>query len=164
MHDLLVVQQVAVSVRVLQQNTAKRFEIHLARITHAHVNADGRGSCAHHRHRLRMNVVGHEPAFAFVVPVRHRQRFGRGGGLVQQGRVGHFHAREIYDQRLEVQQTLQPALADFLLVGRVGRQPAGQSERFQKLSTEKYTPLMKRRKINKQKYQPGFSSMFRVMT
>ena len=58
--------------------------------------------------RLRLSGTPHE-----------RHGFGGGGGLVEHRRVRHLHGREVGDHRLEVQQRLEPALADLRLVRRV---------------------------------------------
>ena len=54
----------------------------------------------------------------------HRHRLGRGGALVEERRVGQVHAAQIADEGLEVEERLQPALADLGLVGRVGGVPS----------------------------------------
>ena len=57
--------------------------------------------------------------------VQQRHRFGGGGGLVEQRRVGDVHAGQIADHGLEIDQRLQPALGDLGLIRRVRRVPAG---------------------------------------
>ena len=52
-----------------------------------------------------------------------RHRFGRGGRLVEQRGVGDVEPGEIADHGLEVEQRLQPALADLRLIRRIGRVP-----------------------------------------
>ena len=54
---------------------------------------------------------------------RHAHGFRRGGGLVEERGVGHVERGQVADQGLEVEQRLQPALADLGLVGRVGGVP-----------------------------------------
>ena len=68
---------------------------------------------------------GHEEARLLAARDRgaQRHRLGRGRRLVQQGRVGDLHARQLRDHRLEVEQALQAALRDLGLVGRVLRVP-----------------------------------------
>ena len=58
------------------------------------------------------------PSFG-VEAVQHRHRLGRGRALVEQRRVGEIHTGEVADHRLEVEQRLEPALADLGLVRRV---------------------------------------------
>ncbi len=55
--------------------------------------------------------------------LRERHRLGRGGGLVEQARVGHVEPGQVADHRLVVQERLEPALADLRLIGRVGGVP-----------------------------------------
>ena len=50
----------------------------------------------------------------------HHQRFGRAGRAVVHGGVGHVHAGQLADHRLEFEDGLQRALRDLRLVGRVG--------------------------------------------
>ena len=52
-----------------------------------------------------------------------RHRLGGGGGLVEERGVGGGEAGEVGDDRLEVEQRLEPALGDLGLVGRVGGVP-----------------------------------------
>ena len=61
------------------------------------------------------------PAFAGAVGERHR--LGRGGRLVEHRRAGDRQPGEVLDDGLEVEQRLEPALADLGLVGRVGGVP-----------------------------------------
>ena len=53
---------------------------------------------------------------------RHQDRFTRGGRAVIERRVGHLHAGQLHDKRLELEHRLQVALADLGLVRSVGRQ------------------------------------------
>ena len=52
-----------------------------------------------------------------------RHGFGRGGRLVEQRGVGDVEPGEVADHGLEIEQRLQPALADLGLIGRIGRVP-----------------------------------------
>ena len=56
-------------------------------------------------------------------PAHQRHRLGGGGGLVEHGGAGDVETGEVGDHRLEVDQRLEPALADLGLVGRVGGVP-----------------------------------------
>ena len=56
-------------------------------------------------------------------PSRHAHRLGGGRRLVEQRGVGDLQAGQLGDRRLEVEQRLEPALADLRLVRRVGRVP-----------------------------------------
>ncbi len=53
----------------------------------------------------------------------HRHRLGGGRRLVEQRRIGDVEPCELGDQRLEIQQCFEPALADLGLVRRVGGVP-----------------------------------------
>ena len=55
----------------------------------------------------------------------HCHGLGSGGGLVEQRGVGNVEARQIGDHSLEIQQCLEATLADFRLIGRIGRVPSG---------------------------------------
>ena len=82
---------------------------------------------AHHGDGLRVAVLGHEERLARAPRASgaaHVHRLGRGGGLVEQRRVGQRQAGEVGHHRLEVEQRLQPALRDLRLVRRVLRVPA----------------------------------------
>jgi hypothetical protein len=74
-----------------------------------------------------MHGVRHEEhaALALRVLVGHVHRLGRGGGLVEQRRVGQRQTGEVGDHGLVVEQRLEPTLGDLCLVGRVGGVPAG---------------------------------------
>ncbi|MGY3408663.1 hypothetical protein ACVWZV_004776 [Bradyrhizobium sp. GM5.1] len=80
---------------------------------------------AHHGERLRMHVLVDEEGLCFDprVPLGECHRFGGRGGFVEQRGVGDVEPGEVTDHGLEVEQRLQPALADLGLVGRVGRVP-----------------------------------------
>ena len=62
---------------------------------------------------------------AILEPVRHRHRFGGGGGFVEHGGVGDVEAGEFADHRLEIQQRFEAALGNLGLIRRVLRVPAG---------------------------------------
>ena len=57
--------------------------------------------------------------------MEHRHRLGRRRALVEERRRRDVHAGQILDDRLEVQQRLEPALRDLRLIRRVRRVPAG---------------------------------------
>ena len=56
--------------------------------------------------------------------MKHGHGFGCGRRFVEQGGVGRFHARQVANHGLEVQQAFEPALRDFGLVRRIRRVPA----------------------------------------
>ena len=79
---------------------------------------------AHLREHLADDEHPHRGRGLLADTPQQRHRFGRGGGLVEQRRVGDVHAREVADRRLEGQQGLETPLGDLGLVRRVRRVPA----------------------------------------
>ena len=77
--------------------------------------------------RLRMGVGVDDEGVARGPrqPAGHRHGLCRSGALVEHGGVGQVEPGEVGDHGLEVEDRLQPALADLRLVGRVGRVPGG---------------------------------------
>jgi hypothetical protein len=75
--------------------------------------------------RLRVAVGGDDQRVGpgLHAAPRQRHRLGRRRGLVEHRRAGHRQAGEVGHHGLEVDQRLQPALADLGLVGRVRRVP-----------------------------------------
>ena len=90
--------------------------------------ADRVGATAQHGERLRQALGVHDDdaTLASLHGSPHQQHgLGDRGRLVQQGGAGDRQRRQVGDHGLEVEQRLQPALADLGLVGRVRRVPAG---------------------------------------
>ena len=54
---------------------------------------------------------------------RHRHGFRRSGCLIEQRGIRDVERAKVADHGLEVQQSFKPPLADFGLVGRIGRVP-----------------------------------------
>ena len=83
------------------------------------------GAGGQHRVGLDEDVAVHRQPVrrSLARPVHQRHGLGRRGGLVEHGRVGDVQPGQVGDHGLEVQQRLQPALADLRLVGRVGGVP-----------------------------------------
>ena len=81
---------------------------------------------AHDGEAGRMAAVGdHHPVGTGHLGSSQRQGFGAGGAFIEQRGIRHVEPGEIGDEGLEVEQGLEPALADLGLVGRVGRVPSG---------------------------------------
>lgn len=121
----------AVGGRVLHQRAHEllRAQIHRAVVAHHHLHAQRLGAGAHHLHRLRVAAVGDEEGRAGLLALLvHGQGqshcLGGGGAFIQQRGVGHLQTRQVHDQRLEVEQRLQPALRNLRLIGRVLGVPA----------------------------------------
>ncbi len=85
------------------------------------------GACLHDVQHLRVQLPGQRNAVArvAVVAVGDRNRLRHGRRFVEQRGRGHRQAGEFGNKRLEMEQHLQPALADLGLVGRVGGVPGG---------------------------------------
>ncbi len=89
-----------------------------------------------HAHRLRAGLQDGQSLGVHVVidkegigfrlthTMGHRHGFGCCRSFIQQGRIGDFHAGQVDDHLLVIQQCLQAALADFRLIGGIGRVPA----------------------------------------
>jgi hypothetical protein len=127
--DRLVIVHVAIRRRVLQHGAEERRRL-LDRefVAHDDLEAERLGARAHHVDRLRMAVLRHEEGVRTLVlrqALAEGHRFGDGRALVEERGVGDFHAGEVADQRLEVEQRFQAALRDLRLVRRVGRVPRG---------------------------------------
>ena len=75
---------------------------------------------------LRMRIGIHKKHIGFtlfILAFAHGHSFGGGCAFVQHRSVGHFHAGQIDDHLLIIQQSLKAALGDFRLVGRVSCVP-----------------------------------------
>jgi hypothetical protein len=98
-------------------------------IAHHHRVAQRFGAGAHHVDGLRVALVRHEEGVAFVTALlgalAHGHRFGCGGALVEERRVGDVHAGEFHHHRLVIEQRFEAALGDLGLVGRVLGVPTG---------------------------------------
>ena len=90
-----------------------------------HLPAERLRPRADHVDRLRMAVPVHEerPRLRLRRPLAERHRLRRRRRLVEQRRVRHVQPGQVADHRLEVQQRLQPPLADLRLIRRIGRVP-----------------------------------------
>ena len=78
--------------------------------------------------RLRVALIGDQqrpPVAGSLERLHHVHRLGRGGGFVEQRRVGDVERGEIAHHGLEVEERLQPSLRDLRLIGRVLRVPGG---------------------------------------
>ncbi len=118
----------AARARVVEQRAEQLATVQLGeRIADHDLEAERLGPGAQHRERLRMAVGVDEegPGLAPAHPLGHGHGFGGRGRLVEQRGVRELEAGQIGDHLLEVQQRLEPTLADLRLIGRVGRVPAG---------------------------------------
>ncbi len=95
------------------------------RVAHHHVDPDRFGPSGHHGDGLRVRLVVDEEGRGGVLGGAADEGHGLGGSrrLVQHRCAGDLHAGEVRHHRLEVQERLEPTLADLGLVRRVGRVP-----------------------------------------
>ncbi len=95
-------------------------------VHHLDTDAQRAHARAHHGDAVRVALIRDDHAVrARDLGHREAERLGAGGALIEQGGIGHVQPGEVGDHGLEVQQRLQPALADLGLVGGVGGVPAG---------------------------------------
>ena len=89
------------------------------------VQPSGSARVSHDCNRLRMAIAIDEEAVRLRLrhPPRHGHGFGGSGRLVEQRGVGDLEPRQIDDHGLEIQQGLEPPLADLRLIRRIGRVP-----------------------------------------
>ncbi len=118
-----VVAHGAVHARVLQQHAEILTFQRLVHRAGNDLDVQRRGAGVQHFEGLRQHIVSDEKALRFGGRLARTQRqghgLGGGGGLVEHGGVGNIHAGEIGHQGLEVEQRLQPPLADLRLIRRV---------------------------------------------
>ena len=95
------------------------------RVADHHLDAERFGPGGDDGDRLRMALGVDEEDVPRVLggPAQQGHRLGGRGALVEHGGVGDLHAGEVAHHRLEVEERLEPALADLGLVGRVGGVP-----------------------------------------
>ena len=86
----------------------------------ADLDAVGVAVSVQHRTVMRMQGEGHGHGVALGQTAGHQRAFGQRGRAVVHGGVGHFHAEQTGDERLEFKDALQRALTDFGLVRRIG--------------------------------------------
>ncbi len=96
----------------------------------------GSGPGGDHRDRLRQRVrVDHvHVALRFGRPACERHRLGRGRALVEHRRVRRGEPGQVGDHGLEVEQRLEPSLADLRLIRRVRRVPGGSSSTLRRIT------------------------------
>jgi len=79
---------------------------------------------AEHLLVVGMQAGGDEDGAALLLQAdRHERRFDAGRAPVVETRVGHLEPRQVADEGLVFEDVLERALADFRLVGGVGREP-----------------------------------------
>ena len=120
-----ILQQDAEQVQVGEVNAIRRpdMERHPDRLGARLQDRDGLGMAVFRDEKTRTFVPS--PTLSLDDPGTHVHRLGRGRGLVQQGRVGQWKARQVSHHGLEVQEGLQAALRNLRLVRCVLRIPPG---------------------------------------
>ena len=91
-------------------------------VSYADCDATHVGACSHDVNGLRMTYIGHEEDFLSFLPanaIAHCHRFSCGRAFVEERCIRDFHRGQIHDDRLEVQQCLEPALRDLRLIRRI---------------------------------------------
>jgi hypothetical protein len=113
----------AVGRGILEQDSAEILGFEVDRVDRSDLEFDPERVRAglQHPERLRMAVrCGKETALATPRDRNaHPERLGGGRRFVEKGRVGERQTREVRDQRLEVQQSFEPTLRNFGLIGGV---------------------------------------------
>ncbi len=126
--ELPVIANGAVGGRVLDQRADDALlEREAVGVGHDDLDAPRLGAGLHHGDGLRVALAVHHEGGRALVPGDgdgEVHRLGGGGGLVEEGGVGHRQAREIGHHGLEVEQRLEAALRDLGLVRRIGGVPA----------------------------------------
>ncbi len=93
-----------------------------------HLDAERQGARCDHGVGLRQHLLvdqQHGVLGRLAGPPHQGHGLGGRRALVEQGRVGDVEPGQVVDHGLEVEQGLEPALADLGLVGRVGGVPRG---------------------------------------
>ena len=119
--------------RVLQQHTE---DVTVGQPVRVHVagddlDAERFGAGLHDGEGLRQHVGvddEHRARRRLAAAAREGHRLGGRRALVEQRRAGDRQPGQVGDDRLEVEQRLEPALGDLRLVGRVGGVPGGALE------------------------------------
>ncbi|MNO41057.1 hypothetical protein D3C76_312210 [compost metagenome] len=128
LHQGAMVGDVAGAGRVMQQQAevaVQAFALKLGLFTDHHLDTQGLGTGAQHVEGLRVAMARNEKRRGLVLgqALAEGHGFGGGRGFVEQGCVGDFHAGQVADQGLEIQQRFQAPLGNFRLVRRVGGVP-----------------------------------------
>ena len=114
--------------RQLQQHPEHiRSPLELIWVSHLELHPDGLSPGAQHRQGLWQHRGIHQKTLGFGAlahPEAHGHRFGGSGGFIQQRGIGDRQPGELADQRLEIEQGLQPALGNLRLIRGVGGVPS----------------------------------------
>ncbi|MCY1517305.1 hypothetical protein D9M68_519800 [compost metagenome] len=117
---------VAVGARILEDRAENIDRIEIGEgIADDDLPAERLGAGLQESDRLRVAVLVDEEGLGLRLrdALGHRHGFSCGGRFVEQRGVGDVEAGQVADHGLVVEQRLEAALADFRLVGRIGRVP-----------------------------------------
>ena len=127
------IHRCAMVVRVLQEQTERVREVLVSkRVRRTDLQTDPKRLCpaSQHVQRLRKAPIRHQEQallprsrFLRLDPKEHRHRLGRRSAFVEERCGRDVGTGEILDDRLEIEQRLEPALGDLGLIGRVRRVP-----------------------------------------
>ncbi len=119
------VLDLAVGIRVLDQHAEAVVLQRIGQRADVQLDLQRPGAGLEQFQGLRVHRIVHEEGVGLVAcrTLGQGHRLGRGGGFIQQRGVGDFHAAQLGDHGLEVDQRFHPALGDFRLVRGVGGVP-----------------------------------------
>lgn len=116
----------AVGARILEDRAEDVDRIEIGEgIADDDLPAERLGAGLQKRDRLRMAIFVDEEGLGLRLrnALGHRHRFSGCGRFIEKRRVGNVEASQVADHGLVVEQRFEAALADFRLVGRIGRVP-----------------------------------------
>ena len=119
--QLRVVVELAARTRPREQRAEACRRIERGRTADGDDDADRLGAGVQHRDGLRVSVLVDEECVAGMPAEApdHRHRLRRGCCFIEQRSVGELETGEIGDHRLEIEDRLEPALADLGLIRRI---------------------------------------------
>ena len=120
------VADIAAVIRILEQGAEEFFVFYSVDRCDHQFEAEIAGTGPDHVDGLReAGAIDQETVrFRLGNAACHGHGFGGGGRFVEQRRIGDFHAGQVDDDLLEIEQRFQAALGDLGLVGRVSGVPA----------------------------------------
>ena len=133
------IPQMPVGPGILEDRAEDSLGLQRLRRAHDHLDPERRGPRLDHSDGLRMTVLIDEERLGLRLchALRHGHSLGRRRRLVEKRGVGDLEPGQVAHHGLEVQQCLEPALADLRLIGRIGRVPR---------RVLQYVPLDRRRR------------------
>ena len=115
---------VPLAVFISQARGMRCSEVELAEIADHYLDTTRLGACLKNGNGLWVTIVGNEKHTAVRRDrMTQRHRFSRGSGFVKERSVGDLEGGEIRDHRLKIEESLEPALRELRLIGRVSSVP-----------------------------------------